>query len=60
MPLTWVVRAIKASLFGAYGGDWMHPLAIVSVGAVVALLCASWVGHWRFVKASSVRPAIDF
>jgi len=60
LPLTWVVRAIKASLFDAYGGNWLYPLAIVGLGGVLATLCASWVGRWRFVKASSVRPAIDF
>jgi len=60
LPLTWVVRAIKASLFDAYGGNWMDPLAIVSLVGALATLCASWVGRWRFVQASSVRPAIDF
>lgn len=60
LPLTWVVRAIKASLFDAYAGDWTHPLAIVALGGALATLCASWVGRWRYVKASSVRPAIDF
>lgn len=60
LPLTWVVRAIKASLFGAYGGDWMHPLAIVALGGFLATLCAGWVGRWRYVKPSAVRPAIDF
>ncbi|MDE2418836.1 MAG: YhgE/Pip domain-containing protein [Burkholderiales bacterium] len=60
LPLTWVVRAIKASLFDAYGGNWMHPVLIVSLGGILAILCSSWVGRWRFVRTSSVRPAIDF
>jgi putative membrane protein len=60
LPLTWVVRAIKTSMFGAYGGAWGHPLLIVTLGGVIAVLCASWVGRWRFVKQSSVRPAVDF
>ena len=60
LPLTWVVRAVKASMFGAYGGAWGHPLLIVTLGGVLSLLCASYVGRWRFVRASQVRPAVDF
>ena len=60
LPLTWVVRAVKASMFGAYGGAWGHPLLIVTLGGVLSLLCASYVGRWRFVKQSAVRPAVDF
>ena len=59
LPLTWVVRALKASMFDAYQGDWQHPLSIVSLGFLVTLICASWVGRWRFVKTADVRPAID-
>ncbi len=60
LPLTWVVRALKASMFGAYGGGWGHPLSVVALGGLLSLVSAIWVGRWRFVKASSVRPAVDF
>ena len=59
LPLTWVVRALKASMFDAYNGGWQYPLLIVGVGFMITLACASWIGRWRFVKTSSVRPAID-
>jgi putative membrane protein len=59
LPLTWVVRALKASMFDAYNGDWQHPLLIVGLGLLITLACASWIGSWRFVKTSNVRPAID-
>jgi putative membrane protein len=60
LPLTWVVRAIKASMFGAYNGAWEHPLLLVALGGLVAGTMACTVGRWRFVKPNSVRPAVDF
>jgi putative membrane protein len=60
LPITWVVRAIKATLFGAYDGAWLGPAALVGLAACVALCLATWIGRWRYVKSSTVRPAVDF
>ena len=60
LPLTWVVRALKAAMFGAYGGAWLVPTLRIALGGLVALACACWVGRWRYVKTQSLRPAIDF
>jgi len=60
LPLTWVVRGIKATMFDAYGGAWQTPLMVVAATGTLTLLCSSWVGRWRFVKPTSVRPAVDF
>jgi len=60
LPLTWVVRDLKTSMFNAYGGDWTHPLLIVGTTGLLALCSACWVGRWRFVQPAQVRPAIDF
>jgi putative membrane protein len=60
LPLTWVVRALKAAMFGAYGGAWLVPTLLIALAGVVALACACWVGRWRYVKPQSLRPAIDF
>ena len=60
LPLTWVVRAIKASMFGAYNGVWEYPLLLVAMGGLMAATLACTVGRWRFVKPNSVRPAVDF
>jgi putative membrane protein len=60
LPLTWVVRALKASMFNAYGGAWQHPLAIVALGGSIVMACACWIGRWRFVMSASMRPAVDF
>jgi putative membrane protein len=60
LPLTWVVQAIKATMFGAYDGAWRTPLGWVALAgfAVAALSC--YLGRWRFVRTSEVRPAVSF
>lgn len=60
LPLTWVVRAMKASMFGAYESQWLQPTLIVASVGLLAFACACWVGRWRFVRARQVRPAVDF
>jgi putative membrane protein len=59
LPMTWVVRAVKASLFGAFDGEWALPLAYVAASGTAAVLLSMLVGRWRFVKTTAMRPAID-
>lgn len=59
LPITWVVRALKASLFGAFEGNWQQPLQLVALAGVTAAALACYVGRWRFVKPSLLRPALD-
>ena len=58
LPMTWVVRAIKATMFGAYGGAWQTPLMLVAAGGVVSLLLASLIGRWRYLPSSQIHPAV--
>jgi putative membrane protein len=60
LPLTWVVRAMKISMFDAYGGDWEHPLVVISCTCLIGLMSACWLGRWRYVRPSALRPAVDF
>ncbi len=60
MPLTWVVKAIKATLFGAYDQAWQFPLLLVAAMGAIAAGLAATVGKWRFVESSAIRPAVDF
>lgn len=59
VPITWVVKAIKACLFGAFEGHWLDALQWVVLWGVLAVLVATFVGRWRFVKTSALRPALD-
>lgn len=59
MPITWVVKAIKASLFGAFERNWQHSVALLAFAGLVAGLMACYVGRWRYVKAVALRPTLD-
>jgi putative membrane protein len=59
LPITWVVKALKACLFGAFEGNWQHPLQLVALAGALAALIACFLGRWRYVKPSSLRPALD-
>ena len=60
LPLTWVVRAMKICMFGAYGNDWQYPMAIIAITCLIALVSACWIGRWRYLRPSAMRPAVDF
>jgi putative membrane protein len=60
LPLTWVVRAMKICLFGAYSNDWQHPMTVIAMSCLIALMCACWLGRWRYMRPSAMRPAVDF
>jgi putative membrane protein len=58
LPLTWVVRAIKASLFDAYGGAWQPALLLVAMAAALAVALACAANHWRFVRVVKTQPSV--
>ena len=60
LPMTWVVRGIKACMFDAYAGNWWTPLAVVVSMATVLALVACYAGRWRYVRFQDMRPSIDF
>lgn len=59
LPITWVVKAIKASLFGAFDGQWLAALQWLALWGGLAALVATWVGCRRYVKLSALRPTLD-
>lgn len=59
LPFTWVVRAMRASLFGAFGGGWWYPVAVVAGAGLAALVATAWVGRWRVVDDADLRPAVE-
>jgi putative membrane protein len=60
LPMTWVVKSVKASMFGAYGGDCLTPLALVACAGIVAVAIACWWGRPRYARAHMVRSVIEF
>ena len=59
LPMTWVVKSIKASMFGAYESNWQSPLMIVAAWGICAFAVATLVGRWRFVASRNMRPTMD-
>jgi len=59
LPMTWVVQGLKATLFGAFDGLWQASWHQVLLAGAVAALSATFIGRWRYVPRSALRPSID-
>lgn len=59
LPFTWSVKAVRASAFGAFGGEWAAANAVLLGFAVAAFWLSVAVGRWRFVADEDWRPAMD-
>ena len=59
LPFTWVVRAFRASLFGAYDGQWAAHWAVVAGCGSAALLGATLAGRWKVVAPEDYHPGIE-
>jgi putative membrane protein len=59
LPLTWVVSAFRASLFGAYDGAFWPAYGVVAGVAAGGLLLGSLLGRWRSVPTPQWRPPLD-
>jgi putative membrane protein len=59
LPFTWVIKAFRGSLFGAYDNAWLHSLADVVFSGVLALLLATFVKRWKTVAATDYKPGIE-
>ena len=60
LPLTWVVQAVKASMFDAYDGAWLLPWAYVAGAGGLVFLLSCCIGRWHYVRASMVGAAVNF
>lgn len=59
LPFSWVVKAFRASLFGAYEGAWLLPWSVAILSGMAGLLVATLAGRWKPVSDDDYRPAID-
>ncbi len=60
LPMTWVVKGLKACMFGAYEDNWQTPFMITALWGLMALALTCFVGRWRFVPSRRMQPAMDF
>lgn len=59
LPLTWVVKAFRATLFGAHEGQYLLSWAMVAGFGLAGYLIGCLVGRWKVVPASEWRPPLD-
>ncbi len=59
LPLTWVVSAFRASLFGAFDGMFWPQLGVVAAIAATALVVGTLAGRWRVMPLADWRPPLD-
>jgi putative membrane protein len=59
LPFTWVLRAYRATLFGAYNGAWPRFAAVVLAFGVIAALLTARFGRWKQVPRKQFAPALD-
>ncbi len=59
LPFTWVIKALRASLFGAYDNGWFSSWLDVVLIGLGALLLSSLVRPWKTVPAKDYRPAVE-
>lgn len=59
LPFTWSIKAVRASAFGALGGDWGAALGVLAATGAALFIAAMVVGRWKFVPPAEHRPAMD-
>lgn len=59
LPFTWVVKALRASLFGAFDKGWLWAWLELLLFGTLALLLASRVRRWQLVALADYRPGIE-
>jgi putative membrane protein len=60
MPVTALVNAFRATMFGSYESTWSAPalqLVVTGLGAVAATI---WFARWKYVPCESYGPAVEF
>lgn len=60
LPFTWVIKALRACMFGAFDGDWLSAWLVIGLIGAIAWLAACFVGRWQFVSTDEHRPAMEF
>ncbi len=60
LPLSALVSAFRATMFGAFDGTWAASAAQLAVTGVGAAILAIWLARWKYVSRESYGPAVEF
>jgi putative membrane protein len=58
LPFTWVVRALRASLFGAFGQAWGRAVLELAGIGLAALLLAALARRWQLVPSAQYGAGV--
>lgn len=59
VPFSWVLKAARASLFGAYDGAWPQALGVLMLFGVGSIAITALLGRWKFVPRHRYAPLMD-
>ncbi|MFZ5443792.1 MAG: YhgE/Pip family protein [Myxococcota bacterium] len=59
VPFSWVVRAGRAALFGAYGGAWLQAVGVLALFGVASVAITAVAARWKFVPRHRFAPLLD-
>jgi putative membrane protein len=59
LPLTWVVQALRVTMFGAFDGAWWQAVVPVLGTGLLSLLVATQCGRWKPVALCDYGPVVD-
>jgi len=60
LPLTALVDAFRATMFGAYAGTWSAAALQLLATSLGAMLLTIWLARWRYVPREAYCPAVEF
>ena len=60
LPMTWVVKGLKACMFGAYEDNWQTPFWITSLWGFAAITFTCMMGRWHYSPSRRMQSAMNF
>jgi putative membrane protein len=60
MPLTALVNAFRATMFGAFDGAWAMAALQLAITGCAAAAITVWFARWKYVPHESYGPAVEF
>lgn len=59
LPLSWVVRALRIAMFGAFDGEWLPSVLVIVAFDAGCVLIAAAFARWRVVDEEDYQPLIE-
>lgn len=59
LPFSWVVRAGRAALFGAFDGAWLQAVGVLALFGVASIAITAFGARWKFVPRHRFAPLMD-